>query len=283
MEIAFGEASAYVVVAPTTTTVGLRDLWRVEFAEAVDTAVESVSQRTVEIQFTPALEVSDRLQIAFSVTGTAGGGDYQFSTGLVRGTAPDYTFDLSGPGESITLPIAITADQEDEPDETLILRLVPDPAYALGEVTVHTLTIEDDDPLVGFAGTSISAMEGDTVQVVVEAATAPSADLVLSYGLQGGEGLVDTDFLVAGDGTLSAGSGTVLIQAETTQGEISLQLLDDGIDELEEVLTLTLLEMPGYTVDAARNSHSVIIGGCCRRSDLRQLLFRSQRVVLRAW
>ena len=259
VEIAFGEASAYVVVAPTTTTVRLRDLWRVEFAEAVDTAVESVSQRTVEIQFTPALGVSDRLQIEFSATGTAGGEDYSFGTGLVRGTAPDYTFYLSGPGERITLPIVITADQEDEPDETLILRLVPDPAYALGEVTAHTLTIEDDDPLVGFADTSTSAMEGDTVQVVVEAATAPTRDLVLSYGLQGSDGLADTDFLVAGDGTLSAGSGTVIIQAETTQGEISLQLLDDEIDELDEVLTLTLLEMPGHTVDDTR--HSVIIEG----------------------
>ena len=261
VEIAFGEASAYVVVAPTTTAVGLRDLWRVEFVEVVDTAVESVSQRTVEIQFTPALEVSDRLQIAFSATGTAGGEDYSFGTGLVRGTAPDYTFDLSGPRESIALPIVIADDQEDEPDETLILRLVPDPAYALGEVTEHTLTIEDDDPLVGFAGTSISALEGDTVQVVVEATTAPTRDLVVSYGLQGGEGLADTDFMVAGGGTLSAGSGTVIIQAGTTQGEISLQLLGDEVDELEEVLILTLLDVPGHTVDAARNSHSVIIEG----------------------
>ncbi|MCY3628728.1 MAG: hypothetical protein OXG94_01805, partial [Bacteroidetes bacterium] len=179
----------------------------------------------------------------------------------VRSTATegkDFTITNSGSVQvparaaSVTIPIEIVDDSEDEPDETVILKLTAGTGYELGSSREHTVTIVDNDPTVYFASATSSAEEGiGTQNVRVTLASAPASDLTLSYTLSG-TAVEGTDYTIKD-------SGSVPVSAGATSVDIPVVITDDAEDELDETVILTLTDGTGYIAGSSQNEHTLTI------------------------
>ncbi|MXW32736.1 MAG: hypothetical protein F4Z62_06495, partial [Rhodothermaceae bacterium] len=178
----------------------------------------------------------------------------------VRSTATegkDFTITNSGSVQvparaaSVTIPIEIVDDSEDEPDETVILKLTAGTGYELGSSREHTVTIVDNDPTVYFASATSSAEEGiGTQNVRVTLASAPVSDLTLSYTLSG-TAVEGTDYTIKD-------SGSVPVSAGATSVNIPVAITDDSEIEPDEDIILTLTSATGYTV-GSQKEHTLTI------------------------
>ena len=175
----------------------------------------------------------------FAVTLTAASGfevtvSYATSEGTAK--APDDFAATSGvltfaPGTvRRTVSVAIADDALDEPSETFELALsMP------GNATISTATAEgtivdnDDAPVLSVA--DAFAAEGGTLAFAVELNAASGRNVRVSFGTADGTaGAADYES-VAGELTFATG---------TTRAMVSVQLLEDDLDEPEETFTLSL-------------------------------------------
>ena len=98
---------------------------------------------TYPISVTLSASSSTETTLSYTLSGTATQGS-------------DYTIQSSVTliGTSAQIPIVIVDDQDEEPDETVIVTLVSSTAYTLGRITAFTLTITDNDAVtLSFAQT----------------------------------------------------------------------------------------------------------------------------------
>jgi hypothetical protein len=127
--------------------------------------------------------------VNYAVTGTATGSGTDFT--LANGTLTINAGETSG-----TITIAgIVDDLSSEGNETVILTLSGPSNAVLGNDSVHTYTISDNDgtPTIGFSSTTSSDLESaSSISIEIEVPFASETDIVV-------------DFIVTGTAT---GSGT---------------------------------------------------------------------------
>ncbi len=165
-------------------------------------------------------------------------------------------------GESLqTLSIPLIDDTIGDPfDKTILLRLTdprqgvmaPDPAL-LGPDATATVTISEDDSLIGFAANSFSLAEGEGVAVIT----------VERVG--GATGPASVGFITV-EGTATSGvdytpvTNTLSFAAGEVRKSFGVPLLDDQLVEGEEALTLLLMNEQGATtIDPDRASVPLVI------------------------
>ena len=176
---------------------------------------------------------------AFDVTLMAASGlevtvSYATSEGTAK--APDDFAATSGvltfaPGAVLrTVSVAIADDALDESEETFQLALsMPENATLTQGTAMGTIVDNDEAPVVSVA--DAFAAEGGTLTFTVELSAASSRTVRVSFGTA--DGTADTaDYeSVAGELTFAAG---------TTRNTVSVQLLEDDLDEPEETFSLSL-------------------------------------------
>ncbi len=98
---------------------------------------------TYPISVTLSASSSTATTLSYTLSGTATqGSDYTIQSSVTLN------------GTSAQIPIVIVDDQDEEPDETVIVTLVSSTAYTLGSITAFTLTITDNDAVaLSFAQT----------------------------------------------------------------------------------------------------------------------------------
>ncbi len=98
---------------------------------------------TYPISVTLSASSSTETTLSYTLSGTATqGSDYTIQSSVTLN------------GTSAQIPIVIVDDQDEEPDETIIVTLVSSTAYTLGRITAFTLTITDNDAVaLSFAQT----------------------------------------------------------------------------------------------------------------------------------
>jgi hypothetical protein len=186
-------------------------------APSVPVTLSAVSGRTVTV--------------GYSVTGgtaTGSGVDYALNAGTL-------TFPAGSTSRSI--PINLVDDPALEGSENVLISLGPPEGALLGANGTLDLTILDNDvqPTVAFASPTASAAEGSGSAGLTVALSNPyNAAVSVSYSVTGGTATAG----VGGDYTLSA--GTLVLPAGTTTGTITLSLLNDGTDEDDETVVVTL-------------------------------------------
>jgi hypothetical protein len=193
----------------------------------------------VEVQL--SIESSKDVTVDFTLGGTAHhGNDYLINPSSIVIPAGDLTF---------SIPIKI--DHEGPPDteaETIVLTLVNPDNATLGSPKVHTITIEGPPPIpnVSFetaSQSSADAVAGKLVVWVVLDGPYP-ADVVVPYSLSG-TAKIDIDYTIdASPLTISAGGG---------QSKIEITLIDDGLDEDDETIVISM----GTVTNANKVSPSV--------------------------
>ena len=235
--------SGYQVGSPDThtLTIAANDPPTASFASASQSAGEGSGTSNVTVSLSPA-PASD-ITLAYTVTGTAASGsDYTALSGTV--SVPKGT-------TTATIPVKFIDDGVNENDETVVLTLAGSGGYQVGSPDTHTLTIAaNDPPTVSFASASQSAGEGSgTNNVTVKLSPAPASDLTLAYTVTG---------TAASGSDYTALSGTVSVPKGTTTATIPVKLIDDGVNENDETVVLTLTTGSGYQVGSP-DTHTLTI------------------------
>ena len=171
-----------------------------------------------------------------SVTVTvASDGDWGVSAGNRTVTIP-----TSG---TVTLTLATTGDNVDEPDGSVSVTVTDGTGYTVGTSASGTVSVQDDDdaplPEVTVAAGTSPVTEGGDAVFTLAASPAPAADLSVTV-------TVAAD----GDWGVTAGTRTVTIP---TSGSATLTLAtsDDSTDEPDGSVTVTVNDGNGYTPGSA--------------------------------
>ena len=223
--------------ASYTLTIIEDDGPRAEFALTESAVDEANATHNVVLNLNPPADGD--VPISYSLNGsTATNGDDYSIEGVTGSTG---SVSASDGETSVTIPLSIIADADAEGDETVVLTLLSSPDYTLGDDRKHTVTIRDDDlPRASFAAGTSNPGEGKGLHMVrVNFSTAAPRDgLTLRYGV-GGTASRNRDYRV--DNTTFALGGA-------TGVDIWVEITDDGDNEPDETVALTLQAGSGYAV-----------------------------------
>ena len=199
----------------------------VGFAVAESSAPESMNA-TVEVVLSHPWDHVVTVALGIDPEGSAlSGADYHV-------TPVTLTFN---PGEVVkTIDLGIVNDAIPEENETLTLSLSTPVNASLSLAQTSYVILNDDyPPEVGFSIADSSASEdAGTVPVVVRLSAVSSLDVTIDY-------LVDaaaSSVTVGEDVVVNA--GTLVIPAGETTATITLQIVDDAVEEPDETLVLQL-------------------------------------------
>ena len=173
------------------------------------------------------------------------------------------------PGQTTkTLPVVITDDTIDEPNETVVVTLTGAMGAALGATKVHTLTIQDNDPTptVVFSAPSSAASEGaGTVNLLLNLSNPSASTVTVNYSV-GGTATPGIDYTTL--------PGSTTIAPGRTARYLPVTILDDQEDEPDETVIVTLTSALNATLGATRAATLTIRGNDLPTAILRWPLYR---------
>ena len=214
---------------------------RVSFASASQRVIEESGTRDVEVRLNKA-PTSD-LTLAYTVGGTAtAGSDFTI--------ASSGTVTVPAGATTATIPVTIVGDSAPESSETVVLKLVGNSGYGVGNPGTHTLTIAEGPQMSFAAASQRVGEESGTHNVGVTLSPAPTTDVTVTYTV-GGTAAAGADFTIAN-------SGTVTVLAGATTAVIPVTLIDDSEAESAETVDLTLAASGGYGV-VSPGTHTLTI------------------------
>ena len=195
---------------------------------------------------------------AFAVTLTAASGfevTVSYATSEGTANAPGDFAATSGvltfaPGTvRRTVSVSIDEDALDEPAETFELALsMPGNATISTATATGTIVDNDDAPVLSVA--DAFAAEGATLAFAVELNAASGRNVRVSFGTTDGTADAADYDNVAGELTFAAG---------TTRRTVSVQLLEDDVDEPEETFTLSLSAPVNASVEGTGTAKGRIV------------------------
>ena len=177
----------------------------------------------------------------------AASGDYGITAGERTVTIP-----TTG---SITLTLATTGDDADEPNGSVSATVKAGTGYTVGAASTGTVAIADDDlppPAISVAAKAASITEGGDAAFTVTADRAVDANLAVTLAVAEAAG---SDFVAAAD----EGEQTAIIQAGKNTATLTVRTDDDAVDEPDGSVTATVKAGSGYTVAASNNAASVAV------------------------
>ncbi|MCA9047661.1 MAG: S8 family serine peptidase, partial [Planctomycetaceae bacterium] len=222
-----GEVEDYVVTISSVTPT-------VTFTTAGQSGSENVGTMTVTVTLSDA--VGTDVTIPFTLGGTA-----------ENGTAKDYTVTASpvvitAGDTSAAITVTVNDDAETEGDETIIVAMGTPTSANAGAITVHTVTVEDNDlvPELSIAADAAVKLEGDSGNTSFTFKVTRSGDLsgatTVNYAVTGtgGSPADAADF----GGTLP--SGVVSFDPTDDTETITISVSGDVEIEPDETFTVTL-------------------------------------------
>ncbi len=174
---------------------------------------------------------SENTGAALTVTFTVTGG------GSVLTNAPPTTATIPANATTVTVSLATTDDSTDEPNATLTLTLTDGDAYDLGSGSTATLTVQDNDGTPALSAADAEASEDADLTFELTLGPAGSQEVTVNYAIT-----PDTAQTADYTGTTS---GTVTFAPGDTSKDVTLNLVDDSLDEPDETVTLTLSGLTG--------------------------------------
>ena len=229
VEVTLTDGATYDLGTPSTATGTIANNALPELSVSDESAVEGDTGDSVTIQFTVTLDPTAVSPVTVewaTADGTAQAGtDYTAGSGSLR-------FDVGDTTRTVSVPV--TGDNMDEPNETFTVTLSNAVGATLGRA-VGTGTIVDDEDAPRASITDAGAMtEGETLVFPVRLSH-PSATPVTVRCVLGGMATRNEDYT---DGC----ADTVMFPAGVTTQTILLTTMDDGLDETDETVVVTLID-----------------------------------------
>ncbi len=191
-------------------------------------SVAEGSSVTVTVNFNPVDTVSRTITVSTS-TGTAGSGDF---TAI---SSQDVTFAVGETSKTVT--VQTTQDTVVEADETFTIALGAAPSGTQkGTPSTATVTITDTDTVpvtISDAGSG-QITEGGTRDFTVTALGTLETDVTVNLGIEE-DSVGDADFV-------TAETATVVIASGSTSATFTLQTVDDGVDEPNGEVTVSVVD-----------------------------------------
>jgi hypothetical protein len=191
--------------------------------------------------------IDSALNVSVQYSGTATPGqDYQAPTTI--------SFPAGSP--TATLTITPTKDSITEGAETIVVTLLAGAGYTLGSAVSATATIQADPPptppTVNIAATDAIGDENGDPIVFTLTRTTP-IDAALNVLVQfSGTATPGQDYVANTNITFAAGSATA---------KLTINAIQDSINEKDETVTVTLLSNAAYTVGLTNSATATISGG----------------------
>ncbi|MCP4694379.1 MAG: PKD domain-containing protein, partial [Desulfobacterales bacterium] len=217
----------------------------VVFTSASQSGAENVGAMTITAQLSTPSGLSVDVPFTAGGAATGGGTDYAIMASPIA---------IAAGATAGAVAITVNDDALDENDETVIVTMGSPVNATPGATAVHTATITDNDdpPAVSFTSASQTGAEIVGVMTVAAQLSAVSAlDVTLP-------------FTVGGTATAGAGSdytitaSPVVIAAGATTGAITITVNDDGLDENDETVTVTMGSPVNATPGAITGSTTTI-------------------------
>jgi uncharacterized delta-60 repeat protein len=157
----------------------------------------------------------------------------------------------AGDAADKTVNLPVFNDTLNEEDETVHLAVTTLAAgAAAGAIPSATLTIVDDDPLLQFGSASYGVGENaGSVSVPVARVGATARQSTVNYSVTAGTAAHGSDF--------TAASGTLTFAPGETSKNISVPIVDDAVNELDETFELNLSGVTGGQLGRARASVTI--------------------------
>jgi len=219
------------------------------FSSATYSIVESDDPFDVWINVDPPLDEGTATVDVVIIGGTATQDyDYDFY---------DTTVEFEASQTELWLYVLGYADTEVEGDETIILQLTNAEGLAIGEPSIATLTIIDDDfppagPSVAFSSETYSAIEYDgEFDVSLTVDPPPTGTATVDVVVVGGTATLDDDFEIF-DSTLT------FSPTQTTRG-LDIWGNDDSEDEDDETIIVQLTNAQGMAIGSPSSATLSII------------------------
>ncbi|NTW01615.1 MAG: hypothetical protein HGA19_09925, partial [Oscillochloris sp.] len=239
---------ARIIMADTIVTMSLNS--------TNDPIIEGNSPSTkivnYDVKLSQAVGTGQQIVVRMTTTNTAVnsatlGTDYSATT-------TDLTFN---PGESQkSFPVTIIGDTTDELNEGFIVKATILSATGVGSITpsvgsdisTTAIIIDDDNPTVDTISDPVTAFENaGTINFVVTLDKVSTLENIsIAYKTVDGTATSGSDFT----GTLT---GTLLISTNHLTGTISIPLINDTIDEVDESFTIELLPASSLSVNSPFN------------------------------
>jgi len=152
--------------------------------------------------------------------GTAAGSDFPQSDDY-QNTDGSGSIPAGGVGAKTEIEIPITGDETPEAFETFILRISNVSDNATATKPVGTITIQNDDAIP--AAGDVTVEEGDDAVFVVSIDHPSIEDVTVDYATSDGSAVAGEDYVTT--------SGSVTIPSGETRRTVTVETLDDDIDE----------------------------------------------------
>lgn len=228
--VTMGNPSNAIRVSPDvhTLTINIDDLPTVSFTAESQDCPEATGCVGIVTQLSIVwvLDVS----IPFSVSGTATEGvDFTITTSPVV---------IPAGSTNAFIVTSVITDVIDEDDETVVVTIGAPTNAILVAPSVHTVTIKDDDdpPTVFFTLLEQSVPETlGSITVEAQLSVASSKTIIVPFSVD----LVASTATPGDDYTIPTTSPLVISPGSTT-ADITITIVDDGIQEADETVVLTL-------------------------------------------
>ena len=196
---------------------------------------------TFTTSLTLAEESAKTISVPYTISGTTIPADY-----VIHNPSPL----IFPPGiKTVEINMSILEGDGWEVDETLIITLQTPTNAVVGSPGAQTIIITESSaaPTVYYASSSQSTVEGDKIlDVLVQMNNAWSEDVIIPYTITG------TATAGAGDDYLVSTSPLV-IPVGYTQGSIQVQINEDGLNEDDELIVITM----GDVVEGIKSTPNV--------------------------
>jgi hypothetical protein len=239
---------AYAVGSPAAATVTIADDdVPVVKVVASDGSASEAGLSTGAFTVSRDAASSVALTVRYSVGGSAtGGSDYVKLAGSVV-----------IPVDAVSVLVTVTPLQDslDEDPETVTVTLLADDAYSVGSPAAATVTIADDDvglPVVRVvAGDATATEQGPTTgSFTIHRSGSTASALTVEYAI-GGTAENGIDYKTI--------PGSVAIPAGQSSVTVVVSPFDDGRDEPNETVTLTLRARSNYAIGSPSTALVMII------------------------
>lgn len=208
-----------------TYTIKDDDQSGIGFEAAATSGAESAT--SVNFHVTLSVASAQEVRVDYTVSGTATGTGTDFT--LANGTA---IIPVGQTGTNITA--TVVDDSMIESGETIIVTLSNPVGATLSANTIHTYTINDNDQAtIGFGSAASAGAESTaSVNIPVSLSAISISETRINYAVTGTATGNDTDYTLA--------NGTAIIPAGQTTANVTLTVVNDTTDELDETVIITL-------------------------------------------
>ena len=219
---------------PTTATGTITNDDVASFSIADASVAEASGPAAFVVTLANEVDAASSVTINYATTdgtATTGDSDYTAATSTL-------TFTGAAAGSTQTINVAVTDDNKIEGDETFTVTLSGGADATFSDATATGTITNDDlaDVSIRFNGTN-PVLEGNPAEFVIEDANGVTLDTSYTVTLSiSGSGIAGTDY---------TDPGTITVNVGDLPLTVNIDILDDGVWEPNETMTVSLVDPDG--------------------------------------